>query len=101
VGFVLLVTTTSGLPPNLWDPLTPQRTAIAASGGLSPALAITSTGVLVLDTRNGDVIEIDPHTGAHRDVLHIAGFPTALAVGGGAAWVVDARSGTVARLTGR
>jgi hypothetical protein len=55
----------------------------------------------VLDTRSGDVLEIDPRTREHHSVLHVAGFPTALAVGGGAAWVVDARSGTVTRLTGR
>jgi hypothetical protein len=45
VGLLFLVTTTSGLPPDLWDPLTPQRTAAAASGGASLALAI---GGLVL-----------------------------------------------------
>ena len=37
---MFLATTTSGLPPDLWDPLTPQRTAAAASGGVSLALAI-------------------------------------------------------------
>jgi hypothetical protein len=35
-----------------------------------------------------------------RRVLSVSGFPTALAVGAGAAWVVDARSGTVTRLGG-
>ena len=40
MGFVFLVTTTTGLPVDLWDPLTPQRTAAAASGGVSLALAI-------------------------------------------------------------
>ena len=70
-------------------------------GGAPGALAITSTGVLVLDTKSGDVDEIDPRSLDFDRVLHVAGFPTALAVGGGAAWVVDARSGTVTRLTGR
>ena len=70
-------------------------------GGAPGALAITSTGVLVLDTESGDVDEIDPRSLDFDRVLHVAGFPTALAVGGGAAWVVDARSGTVTRLTGR
>jgi hypothetical protein len=40
VGFVFLVTTTSGLPPDLWDPLSPERTTAAASGGVSLAIAI-------------------------------------------------------------
>jgi hypothetical protein len=41
VGLVFLVTTTSGLPPELWDPLAPQHTAAAeTSGGVSLALAI-------------------------------------------------------------
>jgi len=56
--------------------------------------------VLVLDTESGDVTMIDPRTERSRAVEHVSGFPAALAVGAGAAWVVDARSGTVTRLTG-
>jgi hypothetical protein len=54
--------------------------------------------VLVLDTRRGDVTRVDPRTGQHRRVLHVMGFPTSIAVGAGAAWIVDARSGKVTRL---
>jgi hypothetical protein len=46
VGLVFLLTTTSGLPSDLWDPLTQQRAApTGTSGGVSLALAI---GGLVL-----------------------------------------------------
>jgi hypothetical protein len=46
VGIAFLVTTTSGLPPELWDPLAPQSTAgTGTSGGVSVAVAI---GGLVL-----------------------------------------------------
>jgi hypothetical protein len=46
VGLVFLVTTTSGLPPELWDPLPPEHAAATGtSGGVSLALAI---GGLVL-----------------------------------------------------
>jgi hypothetical protein len=57
--------------------------------------------VLVLDTKSGDVLKLDPRSLRTRRVLHVSGFPTALAVGAGAAWVVDARSGTVTRLSGQ
>jgi hypothetical protein len=54
VGLVVLVTTTSGLPTDLWDPLTPQRAAATGtSGGVSLALAI---GGLVLFALVGFVI---------------------------------------------
>jgi hypothetical protein len=54
VGLVLLATTTSGLPSDLWDPLTPQRAAATGtSGGVSLALAI---GGLVLFAVVGFVI---------------------------------------------
>jgi hypothetical protein len=56
--------------------------------------------VLVLDTQSGNVTRIDPARGEHHIVLHVAGFPTSMAVGAGAAWIVDARSGTVTRLKG-
>ena len=54
MGLVFLVTTTSGLPPELWDPLAPQHSAATAtSGGVSLALAI---GGLVLFALLGFVI---------------------------------------------
>jgi hypothetical protein len=46
------------------------------------------------------VLSIDPGTGAARRVLRIAGFPASIAVGAGAAWIVDARNGTVTRVAG-
>jgi len=70
-------------------------------GGAPGALAVTSDSVLVLDTKSGDVLQLDPRSLRTRRVLHVTGFPTALAVGAGAAWVVDARSGTVTRLSGQ
>jgi hypothetical protein len=46
VGLAFFMTSTSGLPPELWDPLAPQHAAPAgSSGGASLALAI---GGLVL-----------------------------------------------------
>jgi hypothetical protein len=33
-------------------------------------------------------------------VLQIPGFPSSIAVGGGAAWIVDSRAGTVTRVDG-
>jgi DNA-binding beta-propeller fold protein YncE len=67
-------------------------------GGSPGALAVTRSGVLVLDTDNGEVTQVDPKTGSYRRVLRVEGFPTSIAVGPGAAWIVDARSGTVTRL---
>jgi hypothetical protein len=41
VTLAMLATTTSGLPPDLWDPLTPDRTgAPPPSGGLSLAVVL-------------------------------------------------------------
>jgi DNA-binding beta-propeller fold protein YncE len=68
------------------------------AGEAPSALAITRDAVLVLDTHGGDVLELDPKTLATRPVLRVRGFPTSIAVGAGAAWIVDARSGTVTRL---
>ena len=72
-----------------------------AVGGAPGALAVTRDGVLVLDTRRGDLEMIAPGTGRITHVSRVAGFPTSLAVGAGSAWVVDARSGTVTRLQNR
>jgi DNA-binding beta-propeller fold protein YncE len=77
----------------------PQGRPIAV--GRSPgALAATRDAVLVLDTDTGDVLELDPDSLGVRRVLRIGGFPASIAVGGGAAWVVDARAGTVHRIKG-
>ena len=69
--------------------------------GTAPgALAVTRDAVLVLDTGTGDVLELSPRTLEVRRVERIPGFPASIAVGGGAAWIVDSRSGTVTRLAG-
>jgi hypothetical protein len=45
----LLLTSTSGLPEDLWDPLAPERAAAAApSGGVSLAIAIAGFVVVAL-----------------------------------------------------
>ena len=49
---------------------------------------------------SGRLSRIDPESGTSRGVATVPGFPTAVAVGAGAAWVVDARNGTVTRLSG-
>jgi hypothetical protein len=56
--------------------------------------------VLVLDTDRGEVLELDPDSERVRRVQTIGGFPASIAVGAGAAWVVDAREGTVTRIEG-
>jgi DNA-binding beta-propeller fold protein YncE len=77
----------------------PQGEPIAA-GRAPGALAVTRSAVLALDADTGEVLEIDPRSGRVRRLRRIAGFPAAIAVGGGAAWVVDARAGTVTRIEG-
>jgi hypothetical protein len=54
--------------------------------------------VLVLDSDRGEVLRLDPDSERVSRVLRTGGFPASIAVGGGAAWVVDARAGTVTRL---
>jgi DNA-binding beta-propeller fold protein YncE len=71
------------------------------SAGEAPAaLAVTRDAVLVLDGGTGDVLELVPESRAARRVLSIPGFPSSIAVGGGAAWIVDSRAGTVTRIDG-
>ena len=77
----------------------PQGEPITA-GRAPVALAVTSTGVLVLDSDRGEVLEINPDSLRVSRVLRIGGFPASIAVGEGAAWVVDSRAGTVTRLAG-
>jgi DNA-binding beta-propeller fold protein YncE len=77
----------------------PQGEPIA-TGRAPGALAVTRTGVLVLDTDLGAVLEIDPDSERVSRVLQVGGFPASIAVGGGAAWVVDSRAGTVRRIPG-
>ena len=69
-----------------------------AVGGAPAALAVTRDGVLVLDSESGRVLMIDPEGEGARELATVPGFPTAMAVGAGAAWVVDARNGTVTRV---
>ena len=45
----ILATTLSRLPPDLWDPLAPERTGAAASaGGASLALALALFAVVLI-----------------------------------------------------
>ena len=55
----------------------------------------------MLDSDSGRLLLIDPEGEDTRELATVPGFPTAMAVGAGAAWVVDARNGTVTRLAGR
>ena len=77
----------------------PQGEPIAA-GRAPGALAVTRTGVLVLDSDLGQVVEINPDSLRVSRVLRVGGFPASIAVGDGAAWVVDPRAGTVTRIPG-
>jgi streptogramin lyase len=70
------------------------------AGKAPGALAVTRDAVLVLDTSTGDVLELAPDTRTTRSVLTIPGFPSSIAVGDGAAWIVDSRAGTVTRVEG-
>ena len=54
----------------------------------------------MLDTNTGAVLRVDPKTLAAAEIMRIPGYPAAIAVGAGAAWIVDSRSGTVTRVTG-
>ena len=70
-------------------------------GGAPTALAVTTEAMLVLDSAKADVVRVDPRSGRITDRVHLGGYPAALAVGdGGALWSVDARSGTVTRVSG-
>ena len=55
--------------------------------------------MLVLDTNTGAVLRVDPKSLAAAEIMRIPGYPAAIAVGAGAAWVVDSRRGTVTRVT--
>ena len=70
------------------------------AGGAPAALAVTRDAVLVLDTEQ----RRRPRDGARlahdQGLLRIRGFPASIAVGDGAAWVVDSRAGTVTRIAG-
>jgi DNA-binding beta-propeller fold protein YncE len=70
-------------------------------GGEPGALAVTSQGLLVLDTASGAILELDPRTLRADRNASVPGFPSAVAVAAGAAWVVDARNGTVTRLSAK
>jgi hypothetical protein len=49
VTLAILATTTAGLPPDLWDPLVPDRAAATApGGGTSIALVITLFAVVLM-----------------------------------------------------
>ena len=83
------------------DASTGQIVGEPIPAGKAPgALAVTRDAVLVLDTATGDVLELAPNTRATRSLLRIPGFPSSIAVGGGAAWIVDSRAGTVTRVDG-
>ncbi len=72
----------------------PIRVGVAPS-----ALAITRDAVLVLDSRPGALLRIDPVDGQVTRLAALGGEPSALALSAsGAAWVTDARSGTVTRI---
>jgi DNA-binding beta-propeller fold protein YncE len=76
----------------------PQRAVDV--GGAPTALAATSEAMLVLDSATADVLRLDPRTDRVTDRVHLGGYPAALAVGDrGALWSVDARSGTVTRVS--
>jgi hypothetical protein len=45
-------------------------------------------------------VRIDPRTGRVTRPFDLGGSPGSIAVGAGAAWVVDARAGTVTRIAG-
>jgi hypothetical protein len=46
------------------------------------------------------VLELTPGSATARRAAQIPGFPASIAVGDGAAWVVDSRAGTVTRIPG-
>jgi hypothetical protein len=49
VGFAFFVTSTSGLPPELWEPLAPQGAAsTGTSGGVSIAVVVALLAVVLV-----------------------------------------------------
>jgi hypothetical protein len=49
VGLVFFLSSTSGLPPELWDPLVPERAAATgSSGGLSIAIVLALLAFVLL-----------------------------------------------------
>jgi DNA-binding beta-propeller fold protein YncE len=82
------------------DAATGRQGEPIAAGHAPGALAVTRTGVLVLDTDRGEVLEIDPNSERVRRLLSIGGFPSSITLGDGGAWVVDSRAGTVTRIPG-
>jgi DNA-binding beta-propeller fold protein YncE len=79
---------------------TGRRQETVRLGGAPSALAVTTEAVLVLDTERARIERLDPRTLRRTNVVNVGGYPAAIAVGdAGSLWVVDARSGTVTRVS--
>ena len=93
------------VPPPIRDPRARRRRTLALAG---TAVALVVAAVLALAlTRGGDggvavdlpaVVAIDPATNEIVAAVATGSAPISVVAGGGAAWVGDARDGTVARI---
>jgi peptide/nickel transport system substrate-binding protein len=87
-------------------PVGRQRRRVRRRVAVAVVSAVAATSVLVLvrgggarETEAGDSIRLfDVHARKVSDVVRVHGAPTAVAVGDGSVWAVDAEGGTVSRI---
>jgi DNA-binding SARP family transcriptional activator/ABC-type branched-subunit amino acid transport system substrate-binding protein/DNA-binding beta-propeller fold protein YncE len=72
--------------------------AAVAGSAVALALALRSGGEAGAEPSGGAVAVIDPRTGELRHRIDVGSTPSAVAVGEGAVWVVDADDRTVSRI---
>jgi hypothetical protein len=77
--------------------LAPAGAPLRLSSGRTLGLAFGARHLWVTAADAGEVLRIDPATGAIRRV-HVGGFPVGIVVAGGSVWFADQASGNVVRL---
>jgi hypothetical protein len=77
--------------------LAPAGAPLRLSGGRTLGLAFGAGYLWVTAADAGEVLRVDPATGAIRRV-HVGGFPVGIVVAGGSVWFADQAGGTVGRL---
>jgi DNA-binding beta-propeller fold protein YncE len=83
-----------GSGEQVWQKLltTTERARGGASAGAKadPAgVAIGGRWLWVTEPRSGDLVRLDPGSGALLQTIHVGGSPGAIALGGGRVWVAD------------
>ncbi len=76
--------------------------SVIAVGRRPSALAVDPAGrVWVVDAGSGDVRVVDPGTRRTLATIRVGTDPSSIAIGGGFAWVADARANDVVKIDGR